>query len=313
MFNKGSNVDQQQANANGITITLDELIKLQYQSKDITLFNNKRVYTDRIGGHLSGFKGRGIDFEEVRNYQPGDDIRLMDWRVTARTGKPHTKVFHEERERPIFIIVNQNASMYFGTKVAFKSVVAAKLAGLFAWAAVANGDRVGGFIYHGDSLIEFKPKSRKLGILPLLKALTETTKIPPATISTTGFEQTLLKLRHIVKPGSAIIILSDFTDLTPSCEKQLGLLAKQCEVIASFIYDPLEKMPPPANNYTVSDGQQVMNINTYDTYFCREYRALFRQRLETVTQLCSQNAISLIEFKTNDNIINVLKKALWAS
>ncbi len=132
--------------------------------------------TNRAGGYLSGFKGRGMDFEEVRAYQPGDDVRLIDWRVTARTGKPFTKIFHEERERPVFIVVDLSATMFFGTKTAFKSVIAAKVAALIAWAAVKNGDRVGGIFYGGENCHELRPKSRNRGVLPFLKLLCEATK-----------------------------------------------------------------------------------------------------------------------------------------
>jgi len=130
------------------------------------------------------FGGRGIDFEETRIYQPGDDIRTMDWRVTARTGKPHTKVYREERERPTFFLVDYNPSMFFGSKVAFKSVIAAKTAAILAWAAAREGNRVGGLVFSGNLLRTTPLKASSHGVLPLLKSLANVSSPPryPSTM-----------------------------------------------------------------------------------------------------------------------------------
>ncbi len=116
---------------------------MRLSARNIKLDSRLYAIAETAGNRQSRFRGRGIDFQESRNYQPGDDIRTMDWRVTARTGRPHTKVFQEERERPIIIVIDCNPSMFFGTRVAFKAVIAARLAALIAWAAIRNGDRIG--------------------------------------------------------------------------------------------------------------------------------------------------------------------------
>lgn len=293
----------------GIHVSLEELILLRRHAKEINLVNPQKVMTDRVGGYLSKFKGRGIDFEEVRTYQPGDDVRLIDWRVTARSGKPHTKIFHEERERPVFVIVDMSINMFFGTKVAFKSVIAAKIAALIAWATVKNGDRIGGIVYGGDACREFRPKSRSQGILPLLKFLGEATQTAPHQ-QKGQFEQALLKLRNVVRPGSLIFILSDFADINEVCEKHLGLLSKHNQIIANFIYDPLEQTPPPANQYNISDGTHRLSMDTTDEDFCRIYRQMFQNRLEKLTAITKKYQIPLIPFKTNDSPLKVLKKGL---
>lgn len=293
----------------GLQVSLDELILLQDHAQGLNFLNQKRVMTDRVGGYLSRIKGRGIDFEEVRVYQPGDDIRLMDWRVTARTSRPHTKIFHEERERPVFILVDLGPHMFFGTKVAFKSVVAAKIAALIAWAAVKNGDRIGGIIYGGENCHELRPKSRQLGILPFLKALSEATQTFPVKVGT-HLEQALLKMRNVVKPGSLIFIISDFSELTETCGKHLGLLSKHNQVVTNFIYDQMEKTPPPANHYSVSDGNNCASIDTSNPEFCRLYRQNFEERLSRIKEITNRHRIVLINIKTSDVIIKVLKKNL---
>ena len=111
--------------------SLESLLRLRAEARSLGL-SQRNMAAHQAGGYRSAFRGRGIDFEEVRVYQPGDDIRIMDWRVTARTGEPHTKVYREERERPVLFLVDQGASMMFGTQVAFKSVIAARIAALLA-------------------------------------------------------------------------------------------------------------------------------------------------------------------------------------
>ena len=128
----------------GVTATLKELIDLQRYAQTGPYHPVARAL--RAGSNVSRLRGRGMDFAEVRNYQAGDEIRHMEWRVTARTGKPHVKLYEEERERPVIILTDFNPSMYFGTRLAFKSVIAARLAAILAWTVVKQGDRVGGFL-----------------------------------------------------------------------------------------------------------------------------------------------------------------------
>lgn len=131
--------------ADGVIAELNELIDLRRYAQSIRYQPEGRAI--RAGNHLSKLRGRGMDFAEVRNYQAGDEIRHMEWRVTARTGRPHVKIYQEERERPVVILADFNPSMIFGTRVAFKSVVAARLAAMLVWTVIKQGDRVGGVFF----------------------------------------------------------------------------------------------------------------------------------------------------------------------
>lgn len=202
--------------------------------------------------------------------------------------------------------------MFFGTKVAFKSVIAAKVAAFLAWSAAQNGDRVGGMIYNAECMHVFKPKSRTAGILPLLKNLSKASQLPPAiSYSQNGLEQALAKLQMIIRPGSMIIILSDFSELNSISEKQLGLLSKRCEIMMGIIYDPLEETPPPANYYTITDGTNLATINTHNPNFCHHYSDPFLKRLALIKKITSRYPISTFYLKTSDPITNVLQKCLW--
>jgi len=170
------NIHQDQYRSRGAFITLEQLFDQRHVAKSIELDYQSRSRLGMSGSHISKHKGRGVDFEEFRAYQPGDDIRQIDWRVTARTGRPFTKVFREERERPVIIGIDQCHNMFFGSQVAFKSVVAAEAAAIICWTTVDNGDRVGGVVFNdgGNELI--KPRRSKRSALRFVDTLTLTAK-----------------------------------------------------------------------------------------------------------------------------------------
>ena len=157
---------------NGIDLSMQELLQYQSKSRLIDLVGKKNIHGKQAGNYLSRSKGRGMEFDEVRHYQIGDDVRAIDWRVTARTGKTHTKLFREEIERPVLVATDLSQNMHFGSKLLFKSVQAAHLAALVAWHAKSRGDRIGGLVFRDEQHIELKPRSRKAGVLHYLHALT---------------------------------------------------------------------------------------------------------------------------------------------
>ena len=211
-------------------VDLQGLIQLRYQSTHLSLGSQRKAYSSLSGSYSSPFKGRGLNFDEVRPYQPGDDIRNIDWNVTARTDKVHTKVFKEERERPVFIIVDLSSSMYFGTRHCLKSVAAAKAAALFAWAGADNSNRIGGLVFNDTSHIEMRPKGGHRGVLQFLKMLSDfhnnamdnkgALKSAPEALNT---ELLFARIQKIIHPGSIVLLASDFHQfndrLFVSCSK----------------------------------------------------------------------------------------------
>lgn len=231
--------------------------------------------------YLSHFRGRGMDFAEVRHYQAGDEIKHMEWRVTARSGRPHIKVYQEERERPVVILVDFSLSMYFGTREAFKSVIAARLAALLAWTSIKQGDRVGGLLFSNSCHSEFVPRKRESSILPFLAALSHYTEQlnPPETGHSTTLAEELRRLRHVTKPGSLIILISDFYQVDRHCEKHLSRLRCHNDLIAYHVCDALELAPPLPGRYVMTDGSQVSLLDTYSRTICNTYNAWSEQRI----------------------------------
>lgn len=263
----------------------------------------QRIQSSQSGGYVSRFKGRGMEFDEVRLYQAGDDIRSIDWRVTARTNKTHSKIFREERERPIFISVDLRPTMNFATRGVFKSVQASKVAALLAWSAQLNGDRVGGQVFNQQGCQELKPASGRGAVLHFLNALVK------PTISATqsaSLEQVLKRLTQHARPGSLLYIVSDFRGLNSQVEMQLSKLARHCELQLVHIYDPLESHLPKKGQYRFTNGERETVVDTGDNQRVLAYQQLFQQRQEDLRTLCKKWRISLLECSTSDDPFKVL-------
>ena len=189
------------------------------------------------GAYRSRFRGRGVDFVESRNYQPGDDIRNMDWRVTARTGRPHTKVFQEERERPVLLLVDASPSLYFGTRSCLKSVAAGRMAAAIAWTAVRRGDRIGAFLFSGERHRELRPAGGRRGAMRVIQSLVEWLNPDDAPQQTAPLSTALERVRHTIRPGSLLVVISDFYRLDPDCRRHLSRLRAHNDVIGCQVID----------------------------------------------------------------------------
>jgi uncharacterized protein (DUF58 family) len=291
----------------GINIELNELIRLKQYVNSIYRPQKSTALT--VGQHNSSLRGRGMDFDEVRAYQAGDDIRHMEWRVTARTGCAHVKLYHEERERPVIIVVDFNPSMYFGTKIAFKSVIASKIAALLAWTAVTHGDRVGGVIFNGDRHVELKPKGRKFGVLPLLNQLSEFSKLLPKKDDARPLSDVLVRLRHVAKPGSLIFLISDFESYDDESERHISRMRLHADFIAYQVNDILEIEPPPPERYVMTDGKNEVIIDTEKARIRHQYQLLIRQKRDYINRVFTKYQIPLIRMCSVDDLIDSVRQS----
>lgn len=287
----------------GLCWSLSELIALRrYAQKKSASTTQTSI---QPGGYRSRRKGRGMDFAEVRHYQAGDEIRHMEWRITAKTGKPHIKLYEEERERPVVLVVDFNPSMYFGTRTAFKSYVAAELAALIAWQANGVGDKVGALIYASDTHHEITPKSREAGVLPLLALLHQYSSNYQKQQEKNKQEtmtEAFIRLRHVIKPGSLIVLISDFYTLHYPAIQQLSRLKQHNELLAYHITDPLEVEAPPPGIYPITDGLSRLNMNTLDKKFAQNYSEHCTERLQYIKDNFKKLAIPYIQVMTSTNL-----------
>lgn len=293
----------------GVMVTADELIQLHRNAKLLGLSLPANRLATHSGGHLSPFRGRGVEFAEVRTYQPGDDVRTIDWRVTARTGQAYTKLFREERERPVLVLVDQSSHMVFGTRVAFKSVVAARAAMLLAWATHDRGDRVGGLVFNDAQHLEVRPTRSPRSVLQLAHALAAQ-KPPPIEVETTPWLTALERAARLAKPGTLIILISDFYRPTAAAERYLALLRRHCDLVLIFTYDALEAEAPPPNRYRITDGRHLLLMDTANDTFRRQYRNAFIARREYMRELTQRQQTSFIELATHDDVAKMLRQGL---
>ena len=295
-----------------VQISVPALVRLNRAVAGISLHTG-RIQARQGGDYQSPFKGRGMEFDESRLYQPGDDIRNIDWRVTARTNKPHTKLFREERERPVFVWVDFRRPMFFATRGCFKAVLAAKLAALLAWCANQQGDRIGGVIFSENAHHELKPQRGKTGVLRLINQLTRHPAWRQSSAAATDNRdggKALSRLRRVARPGSLIFLISDFRDLDELALVQISTLSANHEVVMILLYDPLEKSLPAVGRYRVSDGETELLVDTHDRDRVERYQRRFITHLERFRQLSRKLRCHLLLCATTDDPVAVLQQGL---
>lgn len=296
-----------------ISLDLAELIALRTGSRGFSL-KPRQIRSGQSGGYLSRIRGRGMEFSEVRSYLPGDDVRNIDWRVTARCGKPHTKMFQEERDRPVLLAIDYRRPMFFATRGCFKAVQASKLAALLAWQTLQQGDRVGAFLFSEDRHCELRPQLGKAGVLTLLRQMVS----DPAWQRPLHhpFEpqqrlaQTLMRLRRVARPGSLILFMSDFSQWDEQVEKQLSMLGRNNDIGLLFCYDPLEAELPPAGSYRISDGVRDLTMTTLEKSGRLSYQERFFQHRQRIEQFCQRQRSLFLSCATTDDPLDALRFGL---
>jgi uncharacterized protein (DUF58 family) len=295
-----------------VTVSLKNLLDLAGAATRLQL-HHQQFRARQSGGYVSRFKGRGMEFEEARVYQAGDDIRSIDWRVTARTGTTHTKVFREERERPVFISVDSRAAMHFATRGVFKSVLAAQLAGLLAWTAQQHGDRIGGQLFSEHHCHELKPQNGRLAVLHFFHALCGSGHLnnpvrhsAPATPVMT-LEQVLGRLTHHARPGSLVYIISDFRGFNDKAEIHLTKLSQHCDVVLVFVYDALESQLPTQGRYRFADDGREVVVDSADGQRLAAYQQRFEARRQSLMAVAKKKGLVFMQCSTAEDAAQCLR------
>jgi uncharacterized protein (DUF58 family) len=284
---------------------LDELVALRGAAHGLSLHARRPVLARLQGAHRSAARGRGLEFEEVRLYAPGDDVRAIDWRVTARRGRPHTKLFREERERPVWLIADLHPGLFFGSRRQLKSALLVRAAALLGWVATLGGDRLGALITQpeGDARI-FPPRGREAGVLPVLEALVEVQPRAPGAPEPATLGPALTQLRPLLQPGSLVLVLSDFSNLDSVAEAALAGASIHNDIRLLWVTDPLESAGLPDGNFRVGvpgrlwwlDGERSRPA-WQQAWTAREYR---------LGDLAGRLDLPLIRLATTDAVADSL-------
>lgn len=292
-----------------VQVSIADLVSLQARAGQLPMRRAMRAKAALAGQHQSRFRGRGVDYLESRHYLPGDDIRNMDWRVTARTGRAHTKVFQEERERPVVLVLDRNPNMFFATRGMLKSALAARMGALLAWSTIRAGDRIGGFAFGGSAHHEIEPAGGRRGVMRLLRPMVEWLNPPALPPERESLADALGRLRRVARPGTLVIILSDFYHQDEGLERQLSRLRQHNDVLACQILDPIEAQGLPEGDYPVSDGERQHLLRVHG----QQASALQRQQLAnaylTAPQLLRRHGCHVWRAYTTDDPVVALQRA----
>jgi uncharacterized protein (DUF58 family) len=286
--------------------TLEELLALRAAAQGLSLTTRQPVRARMAGVRRALQRGRGLEFQEVRPYVQGDDPRSIDWRVTARRGRPHTRLYREERERPVWLLADLSPGMYFGTRRQLKSQQVVRAAALLAWTAVAGGDRVGAVVAGREACQVLPPRGREAGVLPLLPLLLSMQ--PPGPAGAPGEAHLLAGLTAllpVVHPGSLVLVLSDFAAPAATAAPQWSALAAHSDCHLFFVSDPLETQGLPEGRFRVGffGGSRVLDGGGSRG----AWQAAFQGRRQRVEDLALRCAAPLTGLSTADDAVQLLR------
>jgi len=296
-------------------LDLQQLLSMQQQAHALNV-RRKHIRSALSGGHLSRLRGRGMEFDEVRVYQAGDEVSSIDWKVTARKGVTHTKLFREERERPVLMCLDYRSPMFFATQGVLKSVLATQAAALLAWHSVAQGDRLGGLLFSDEEHHEIKPRRGRRGVLQWLhacvhaKVWSQPIVRRPLTAKHDSLEELTARLRRVSKPGSLIYILSDFRGLNQAAVSNVVQLARHNDVVLLSVTDVMEERFPNQGAYPIFDGQDYRICYANDD-LQQHVHQLFTQRMAVLKDLQNQHGIQHIALQTSDDVGDTIGRQAW--
>lgn len=295
---------------NGLCASLEELME---QRRNLACLHQKSKLapSDMAGEVRSAFKGRGIEMEEIREYTYGDDVRDIDWRVTARKKTPYTKVYAEERDREIFVLLDLSPSMVFGTKRELKSVTASKTAALIGWLAQENRDRFGAVIYDGREIRTFKSQHNRAHLLAVLKKIAETGRRILQPAKEEGEPASLVRplktATKLIKSRAAVFVISDFYRFGEMEQKALAALAGKGQVFCVDVFDRLEEKAPAGGEYMAENNGKTLVFDSRPKIFKREYQAYFAGRREKVRDFCRKFNCRYMEIRTDADSFRQIK------
>ena len=284
-----------------IFVSLNDLLKMEHLSKGFSFLASKQKVRSLLGGkHASKLRGRGLDFEEVRHYVPGDDIRNIDWKVTARTQKTHSRVYSEEKEKPTLIVVDQSKSMFFGSQKKTKSVVAAELAALTAFKVLKEGDRVGGIVFADKGIDIVYPKRDRKNILRFLEKIVtrnrELIDSKPMEFDK-ALSKTLAKVKNIVTHDFLVVVISDFQRYRPELIKFITRISRHNDVILAKVYDPMEKSIPK-KKLIAGNGEKQLLIDGENASLRQEFKDDFDGEFEKFKVEMKKHRIPVLSVNT---------------
>ena len=297
-----------------IYASLKKLVALQHQASGFSFLPKQPVHSILSGRHSSRLRGRGLNFEELRHYRAGDDIRTMDWKVTNRTQKPHVRVYTEEKERPVLLLVDQRISMFFGSQLKMKSVIAAELAALAAWRVLSVGDRIGALVFNDTEIVETRPHRSRKNVMQILHHVLKFNHALkaeyPAEQNNAQLNLALKETERLSGHDYLIVIISDMSGWNAETVKRIKRLARHNDVMASLVFDPMESTLPDSSQLVLSDGDMQIQVDSGKAGLKASYTEHFESAVEHLQQELNKHGIPVIPMDTSEDVLSQVRKAI---
>ncbi len=295
-------------------VALKDLVRLRYRAQGFSYRPAQPVNSVLTGRKRSRLRGRGLDFDELRHYRPGDDVRNMDWRVTHRTRTPFVRVYTEERDRPVWVVVDQRLAMFFGSRHQMKSVGAARTAALSAWRVIGVGDRIGALLFNDTTSKVYRPSRSPGALMSWLANLVnmnhQLTADSNEPSRADALSEALKKLSRYLTHDSLVIIISDFDGWDDQSLAAIKAIRQSNDVIAALITDPLERSLANADQLVVSDGAFQIQVESGKKEADVRFRAKFDAHVGSLAESLKRHQIPLISLTTESDIANQLLRQL---
>ncbi len=299
--------------AEGVYVALSELLRFGYMPKNFNIRPNGAVLSKLSGRHSSGMRGRGMDFSEMKQYVQGDDTRNIDWKATRRTGKPYIRVYNEEKDRNVWLVISQMNTMFFGSKERMKSVSAAHVAALMAFKALETGDRVGAVVYNNDDVKFFKATSSKNNVAQIMTEIERQNRLLKATNSnnhTVKLSEALKTLSALAKHDDLVVLIGDGRAIDEESARQITRINAHNDVIGVLVYDPMEEEIFPSSSLFLTDGAETTDLNSADKSFQKRYKERRQSIKSRFRYLSRKNAMPVVTINTHYPVLEQLYEQL---
>ena len=298
----------------GVYVQLDELVRLQHKASGFSFLPKQPIHSVLSGRHASKLRGRGLNFEELRNYLPGDDTRNIDWKVTARTRTPYVRVYTEEKDRTVWLLIDQRVNMFFGSKNRMKSVVAAEVAAISAWRVLSVGDRVGALVFNDSEISVIPPHRSRERVMQILKQVVEKNHalnaLPGLKPDAGKLNEALKQVSHMARHDCLVCLVTDGNGINPETRRYITRLAEHNDVLTAFIFDPLEKDMPAAGRLRFADGDGQLEADTSNRKLRTAFQNEFEQRLEQMQSVSRRFAMPLLPLDTCSPVSEQIRDVL---
>lgn len=298
----------------GVYAQLDDLVRLQHKASGFSFLPRQPIHSILSGRHASKLRGRGLNFEELRNYLPGDDTRNIDWKVTARTRSPHVRIYTEEKDRTVWLLIDQRIGMFFGSQQRMKSVVAAEVAAISAWRVLSVGDRVGALVFDDSEIAVVPPHRSRERVMQILKQVVKKNHALSANgilrADTNKLNEVLKRAGTLARHDCLICVITDGDGIDAETRKHVTRLSEHNDVLTALVYDPIEQQMPDAGRLRFADGQGQLEMDTSNRNLRRAFKDGFEKKLERIQSASRRFSIPVLALDTIRPVPEQIRDAL---